>query len=101
MLNNFKCSNPVCDTGGNSSLTRSVLKDRINIYGFIECGQIHSFLDYVCDTCLGEAELKYVEGKLVECLVEHDDGSIYFSGLKALLQEVNNALSYCTTGKGD
>ena len=97
--NNSKCSNPACDAGSHSSLTRSVLKDRIKIYGFIQCGQIYSFLDYVCDTCPGEAELKYVQGKLVECLVEHD-GSVYFSGLKTLLQEVNYALVCCSTGKG-
>ncbi len=99
VLKSCEWSNPARAVLSQSSLTRSVLKERIKIYGFIQCGQIYSFLDYVCDTIPGEVELKYVQGKLVECLVEHDDGSVYFSGLKALLQEVNYAMVCCSTVK--
>lgn len=99
MLKGFSRLSPTCRAGSQSSLTRSVLKDRIKVYGFIQCGQIYSFLDYVCDSNPGEAELKYVQGKLVECLMEHDDGGIYFSGLKSLLHEVNYALGHCLSVK--
>lgn len=99
MLKGFSRLSPTRRADSQSSLTRSVLKDRIKVYGFIQCGQIYSFLDYVCDSNPGEAELKYVQGKLVECLMEHDDGGIYFSGLKSLLHEVNYALGHCLSVK--
>lgn len=99
MLKECRGANPGRHGGCQSSLTRSVLRERIKFYGFIQCGQIYSFLEYICDANLGESELKYVQGKLVECLVEHDDGGGYFSGLKTLLQEVNYALGCCSTGK--
>ncbi|MBF7979200.1 MULTISPECIES: hypothetical protein [Rahnella] len=75
-----------------SFLTRSVLKEKISLYGFIECGQIINFLNYICDDPPGEPELKYIQRKLIECLLEHDDGSAYFSGMLALLHDINHAL---------
>lgn len=96
------CENGVSGIGvarNISPLSRSVLKERIQIYGFIECGQIFSFLEYVCDACPGESDLRYIQSKLVECLVTHDDGSVYFSGLKTLLREVSYALSCFVAGK--
>lgn len=100
MLKGCRGANPVLQGGIQSSLTRGVLKERIKVYGFIQCGQIYSFLEYICDAHPGESELKYVQCKLIECLTEHDDGGVYFSGLKTLLQEVNYALACCSAGKG-
>lgn len=73
-------------------LTRTVLIERIKQYGFIECGEMLSFLECVCGTYPDRCALIWLRDKLAQCLGQHDNGSDYFSALRTLGNELDYAI---------
>lgn len=76
------------------AFTSAGIRKRIELFGFIQCGKILSFLTYVCDTVPGESELRYIRDQLHECLTEHDnDRRKYFSEIRTLAAEIDFSLA--------
>jgi len=63
-------------------LSQEYLINIIQFYGFIECGQILSFLNHVCVEHLDDADLSWIYRKINQCLRNHSNGSDYFSDLE-------------------
>lgn len=82
-------------------LSRSNLLTLLQHYGFIECGNVMSFLEYVCDTeNLDRSAYNYIYAKICECLQNHNAGDysgcddfLYFDNLKLLRDELEFILS--------
>lgn len=79
-------------------LSRSNILLLLQHYGFVECGNIMSFLEYVCDTeTLDRSAYSYIYAKLSECLLMHDTGDCddlyYFENLKSLRNELEFILA--------
>lgn len=82
-------------------LSRSNILSLLQHYGFVECGNVMSFLEYVCDTeVLDRSAYSYIYAKISECLLNHDTGdycdcedSYYFENLKALKNELEFILA--------
>lgn len=73
-------------------LTRTVLIERIKQYGFIECGEMLSFLECVCGTYPDRCALIWLRDKLAQCLGQYDNRSDYFSALRTLGNELDYAI---------
>lgn len=73
----------------NTHLTKKVLLERYRCYGFIECGAILRFLEFVCESQLGYCEFVYIMEKTRECILRNDNGSDYFSDLRNMIYEIN------------
>lgn len=83
--------------------SRSSMLNRLKMYGFIECGNIITFLNYVCDDeMLGVPALRYIYSKITECLKNHAtdvrrfgsaDSMCYFQDLRALKEELEFVIS--------
>jgi hypothetical protein len=65
-------------------ISSQALMDIVRHYGFIECGQLLTFLGSVCGTLPDISELLYIRDKLRECLNNHDNHSVYFCELREL-----------------
>lgn len=82
-------------------LSRSNILSILQHYGFVECGNIMSFLEYVCDTeTLDRSAYSYIYAKISECLLIHDTGDYgdcddfyYFENLKLLRNELEFILA--------
>ena len=82
-------------------LSRSNILLLLQPYGFIECANIMSFLQYVCETeDLERSAHSYIYSKIVECLSNHDvsdsancEDLDYFKDLKSLRNELEFFLS--------
>jgi len=82
-------------------LSRSNILSLLQHYGFVECGNVMSFLEYVCDTeTLDRSAHSYIYAKICECLLNHDAGNYddcddfyYFEKLKILRDELEFILS--------
>lgn len=84
-------------------LSRSNIAIRLKIYGFIECGNIINFLNYVCeDECLDMASFRFIHSRVSDCLNKHDtcaerynnvDAVYYFQDLKVLKDELEFVIS--------
>ncbi len=74
-------------------LNKKSLTAAIRHYGFIECQDILSFLNYVCGIYPDRCSLIWLKEKTSECLDKHDDGSEYFTMLRTLVNEFEYALS--------
>jgi hypothetical protein len=73
----------------NSHLNKAILLERYRHYGFIECGEILMFLEFVCEFRLGYCEFLYIMEKTKECIIKNDNGSDYFSDLRSIVYEIN------------
>jgi len=65
-------------------LIREELINVIQFYGFIECGQILSFLTHVCVENPDDADLSWIYRKINQCLRNHNNGSDYFYALERI-----------------
>lgn len=74
-------------------LSRQVIAGMVRRYGFIECGEIYSFLDKVCGIYPDRCALIWLSEKTGECLKNHDNGSEYFRELRILKNELEYAIS--------
>lgn len=84
-------------------LCRKNIIDRIKFYGFIECGDIFSFLNFVCsDEKLDVSALRYIHGNVSKCLMQHASDSVqyglndyqcYFQDLRLLKDELEFVIS--------
>lgn len=74
-------------------LSRKVIASMVQRYGFIECGEIHAFLDKVCTVYPDQCALIWLSEKTAECLKNHDNGSEYFRELRMLKNELEYAIS--------
>lgn len=72
-------------------LNKNHLSEIIQHYGFIDCGQVVSFLKYVCDEYPDEIDLTWIYGKINLCLRRHDNGSEYFNGLRLVMEKIEDA----------
>lgn len=64
---------------------RSPLRSVITLlegFGFTECSEINNFITYFCHPLPLKEEMVFIERKLVQCLVNHDDGGEYFIPLR-------------------
>lgn len=68
---------------------REFLFSMIGHYGFIECNNVKIFLHYCCSENIFRAEATYIEEKLGECLLNHDNGGEYFEKMKAAYELVS------------
>jgi len=68
------------------NLSREYLIKIVQFYGFIECGQILSFLTHVCVDHPDYADLSWIYRKINQCLRNHNNGSDYFHALEKLQQ---------------
>lgn len=86
-----------------SKLTKSNILNRIRIYGFKQCADMYTFLSFVCDEeTLDLSSLRYIYGKVTECLSIHNPESgrdnnnyplCYFQDLRVLKQELEFVIS--------
>lgn len=80
-------------------ITREEVMKRVGRYGFIECGEILTFLSYACSSeILDIHALRYVYGKTAECLANHpasdiDNQECYFQDLFVLKGEIEFIIS--------
>ncbi|SSH79779.1 Uncharacterised protein [Klebsiella pneumoniae] len=82
-------------------LSRSNILSLLQHYGFLECGNVISFLEYVCDAeMLDRSAYSYIYAKMCECLLHHDTGDYgdcddfyYFETLRRLRGELEFILS--------
>ncbi|MEH4929637.1 hypothetical protein [Enterobacter cloacae] len=81
------------------SLSRQAITEIIRHYGFIECAQLLSFLQFTCEALPGISELTYIRDKLKACLKNHDDQSEYFCELWVLYRALNDAVIYHISSK--
>lgn len=65
-------------------LSREYLTEIIQLYEFIECGQILSFLTYVCDEFPDDADLSWIYRKINQCLRNKNNGGDCFYALERL-----------------
>ncbi|MDS7721611.1 hypothetical protein N7605_17565 [Pantoea ananatis] len=79
-----------------SASPREILLRQIRIYGFIECSELRIFLNYCCSENIYRAEAAYIEEKLALCLLNHDNGGVYFNEMKEayeLVSAISNPLT--------
>lgn len=71
-------------------LTRNKLIARLEPYGFIECGVILNFLQYVCERIPCNASYRFMYTKLNECLKNHSGNldSPHFTDMRKLAVEL-------------
>lgn len=74
-------------------LSRQVMAGMVRHYGFIECGEVYTFLDNVCGIYPDRCALIWLSEKIGECLANHDNGSEYFHELRTLKSELEYAIS--------
>jgi hypothetical protein len=84
------------------SLSKKNLLERLNQYGFVECGYLMAFLNYVCDEKPDLAAYRYIYSKVCECLKTHaadpykynlaGEGD-YFKELRNLREEIEFIIS--------
>lgn len=82
-------------------LSKTNILSLLQHYGFIECANAVSFLEYVCDNELLERDaFVYIYAKVCTCLREHDTGCYgnhddfyYFQKLRVLKDELEFILS--------
>lgn len=79
-----------------SSVARSTLIKKLGGYGFTECASLINFLQLFCNEDFGVAELQYIRDKVRDVLSEHDNQSDYFTNLRQILKNTNDALVNCT-----
>lgn len=65
------------------------LANRIASYGFRECATLAFFMKYICECPPGPADFFYMRRKLRDCLERHDDGSSWFTDLRAIASEID------------
>ncbi|SAC95333.1 Uncharacterised protein [Enterobacter ludwigii] len=65
-------------------LSREYLTEIIQFYGFSECGQILSFLTYVCEEFPDAADLSWIYRKINQCLRNNSNGGDYLYALERL-----------------
>jgi hypothetical protein len=70
-------------------MTREDLIKIFKKYGFIECADILSFLEFVCTKYPDRCAYIYIINKLTECLINHDNDSDYFNELNVLAKNIN------------
>jgi hypothetical protein len=73
-------------------LSGSRLQQKLSGYGFTEVSDVRIFLACVAGDFPRGTELIYIHNKLHECLRNHDNGSDYFTGLRGLVKQVDDAL---------
>ncbi|WP_139375555.1 hypothetical protein [Serratia marcescens] len=78
-----------------SPVARSALIKKLGGYGFIECSLLVNFLQLFCNEDFGIIELQYIRDKVREVLSEHDNQSDYFSNLRQVLKNTDDALINC------
>lgn len=66
------------------NLNRDYIIQIIKFYGFIECGQILSFLTFVCLDSPDGNDLTWIYNKINQCLINNNNGSDYFYDLVQL-----------------
>ncbi|RNA72306.1 hypothetical protein EBO33_22720 [[Curtobacterium] plantarum] len=81
-------------TGSEHSLPRTAdLTETLARFGFTECSTLRHFLLSVCGEAPNPSELLYIRSMLRTCLNRHDDGSTWFTALRAMELQVSRALS--------
>ena len=70
------------------NLSREYLIKIIQFYGFIECGQILSFLTHVSAEHLDDADLLWIYQKTNQCINNHSNGSDYFCDLERVINMI-------------
>jgi len=73
------------------NLSREYLIKIIQFYGFIECGQILSFLTHVCVEHPDDADLSWIYRKINQCLRINNNGSDYFHALEKVQKIIESA----------
>ncbi len=63
-------------------LSREYITEIIQFYGFSECGQILSFLTYVCEEFPDDVDLSWIYRKINQCLRNNSNGGDYFYALE-------------------
>lgn len=78
---------------GYAPLTCKRVLDTLKVYGFIEVGDIFSFINFVCQTDSGTSldisEIAYIRKKLEICLNNNDNESNYFIPLREFAIELD------------
>lgn len=76
-------------------LMPEVLKTKLRLYGFVECSSLIAFIDLFCIPYPDRSALAYILGKTEGCLINHDNGSNYFNGLKVIVLDIKDWLELC------
>ncbi|MEZ7211971.1 hypothetical protein [Pantoea ananatis] len=66
------------------------LKNVLKGYHFVECTDIITFLNLFCSAGIEKNELFYTEMKIKQCIDTHDNGSDYFSELRAAYKSITD-----------
>lgn len=76
-----------------SPVARNALIKRLGFYGFIECAELVTFLQIICNDEPGACELRYIRDKVQQCLDIHDNQNDYFSELRRVCEELTEKLA--------
>lgn len=75
------------------AISRNALMSQIEKYGFCETQEVIVFLSLLVSDIPDRASCAYIHQKIKECLVKHDNGSVYFDGLRLIHHKLSRFLS--------
>lgn len=78
-------------------LSKKQLRERIEIFGFVEVADVLRFIEFVCSSPPEKSDYIFIRHKIDLCLRKYDNDSDYFIVLREFASELDAMISIETS----